>query len=474
MKKLLPALLLAFVLLPLIGTGFPASASTCGTFPRNAVSSCCEYDPANPSACEENPTGTKPQFPCTMLKDLAQAIRGGQTRWKWSDRLDHDFSSWTPGRLGSANLPVIAAAIALYQPHPEFDAIAWWREFLNCQTGVSCPDDSTRPYRNTLRYMKGHEIMSPLYDAATVTAVVAAHYWGATRNNATIRDGASKYLKQTSALYTLAAAPKPARTYTTDKFTLTSSCVRDQHGAVIAPATYSSTVQTTNCQVAANGTLKHNGPFIAISGARGGFADVPCYFDGNTYLVRATEWPSVTRTMESQEQYDVLEYLQCRWDDARYGVNLYGNDLARRQFLRNHILGTPYGTSTLVQIISPAKFIREYRFLTWAGGQRMTLLMDNPNRNTTPLYGTFFDPSTQNARMLYPWPAGNRKEVRSGYARLLPSTTSPTVAEARNFDPNDPSDTVSCDHGDTTVSMTLPAGSPLFQVVLDESGARSE
>lgn len=291
MKKLLPTLLLALTLLSVVGTGSAASASTCGALPRNN-SSCCERE-TDPS-CEENYRNQKPRFPCTMLKDLAHAIKGEATEWRWFDHQDQSFASWTPGALGSANLPVIAAAIALYKPVAGFDAVVWWTEFLNCQTGGSCPygNDPSNLHENGeyVRFMKGHEIMSPLYDAATVTAVAAAHYWGATRNNAAIRDGASKYLKQTSALYTLAAAPVPARTYTTDKFNLISST---------CPKTYSRTVQTLNCQVSANGALRHNGPFIAISGARGGFDDVPCYFDGNTLLVRATEWPNVTRTMES-------------------------------------------------------------------------------------------------------------------------------------------------------------------------------
>lgn len=392
-----------------------------------------------------------------MLKDLFHAIKGEQTEWRWDAHLDSTFNNWSVG--GSANLPVIAAAIALYKPITGFDAIRWWTDFLNCQTGVSCS------YGNNVQYMMGHEIMSPLYSAAVVTSVAAAHHWGTTRNNATIRDGARRYLKQVSALFTLAAAPKPALRYVSEKFTMISST---------CPKTYSRTVQTTNCQLSNNGTLRHNGPFIAISGARAGFDDVPCYFDGNTQLVRAVQWPNVTRTMESPEQYDVLDYLECTWSETTYGVNLYGNDFARRQFLRNHILGTPYDASTLVQIIRPARFIREYRFVTWPGGQRMTLLTDNPNGNTAPLYGTFFDPSTQNARMLYPWPGANdRINITRGYGRFLPSSIVPSIAEARNIDPND-GEAATCEHNDTTVSMTLPSASPLFQVVVDQSGARRE
>lgn len=432
-------------------------ASICGSpLPRNS-SSCCT--PATDPYCKENPPKQIPRFPCTMLKDLFHALKGEPTEWKWEDRLDHDFSNWTAeGGGGSANLPVIAAAIALYKPVAGFDAPAWWTKFLNCQTGTSCTPEDRR-----LQYMKGHEIMSPLYDAAVVTAVTAAHYWGTTRNHAAVRDGARKYLKQTAALYTLAAIPSPAKTYTTDIFTYASGT---------CPRVYTRTVQTANCQVAANGTLRHNGPFIAISGARAGFADVPCYFDGNTLLVRMVQWPNVTRTMESPEQYDVLDFLECKWNETTYGVNLFGNDPARRQLLRNHILGS-YVPSTLVQIIAPAKFIRGYRFLTWSGGQRMTLLLDNPNMSTTPLYGTFVDPATQNARMLYPWPGDNRTAVTRGYGRLTPSSATPTTAEARNIDPAD-NETPTCEHGDITVTMTLPSQPPLFQVVVDETGARRE
>lgn len=432
---------------PIAESDLATASSVCGsTLPRN-TGGCC--------TCGENPVGQKPRFPCTMLKDLAHAIRGEATEWNWAAHLDSTFNNWSVG--GSANLPVIAAAIALYkQPVAGFDPIRWWTDFLNCQTGGSCP------YTNNVRYMKGHEVMSPLYDAAVVTSVAAAHYWATTQNNVAVRDGARKYLKQTSALYALAAVPNPARTYTADKFTLISST---------CPKTYSQTVQTLNCQVSANGVLKNNGPFIAIAGARAGFDDVPCYFDGNTLLARAVQWPNVTRTMESTEQYDVLDYLECNWNEAAYGVNLYGNDTARRQLLRNHILGNPYSAPTLVQIIQPAKFIREYRFVTWPGGQRMTLLTDNPNGNTAPLYGAFVDPATQNARTLYPWPGNSRQQITSGYGRFLPSNLAPTTAEAGNIDPGQ---AATCEHNNTTVQMTLPSGSPLFQVVVDQAGARQE
>lgn len=460
MKRLVPVLALAFAVL----SSPAAYASYCNALPRNSSSCCTKQSDPNCDerlTCSENSLNCKPRFPCTMLKDLAQAIRGEATLWDWNGHLDPDFKNWIEGGGGSANLPVIAAAIALYKPDPSFDAVRWWTIFLNCQTGGTCSISNSR-----VRFMKGHEIMSPLYDAAVVTSVAAAHYWGTTRNNAAVRDGARKYLRQNAALYALAAGPVPARTYTADKFTLVSDVC--ENGSI---KTYTRSLQTTNCQLSTNGILRHNGPFIAISGARAGFADVPCYFDGNTLLARAVLWPNVTRTMESPEQYDVLNFLECNWNEAAYGVNLYGNDAARRQFLRNHILGTPYDASTMVLIISPAKFIREYRFVTWAGGQRMTLLTDNPNGSTTPLFGTFFDPSTQNARMLYPWPGHNRTQAGGGYARFLPSNIGPTTAEARNIDPDQ---APTCEHGDTTVSMPLPSASPIFQVVVDQSGARRE
>jgi hypothetical protein len=435
-----------------------------------ALSSCADLPslPRNPSFCSGDvPPGNKPRFPCTLEKDLLHALKGEATEWNWWGHLDADFDpSWQSGNYGSNNLPVLAAAINLYTGRAGFDSVKWWTEFLTCQTGASgCL------YTNDVKWRGGHEIMSPIYDAPVVTSVAAVHYWGATRNNATIRELAKTYLKQTWALYTLAAGSGSARTFTYDKFTRTSTT---------CPYTYSRTVATVNCDLSGNGQLLYNGPFIAMSGARSSSAGSPCGSDSDPLLVRAIAWPNVTKTRESAEQYDVLDWLECQWNDsAQGGINVYGNDSARRQFLRNHVSGASNDASTLVQIIGTAKFIRPYHFLKWAGGERMTLLTDNPNTcptATTPqctaaLYGTIYYPASQNARMLYPWPGHPRKEITRGYGKLIPSIRPYTTAEAGNIDPAD-GDVPRCEHGTTTVTMPLPTASPLFEVVVDQAGAR--
>ena len=134
--------------------------------------------------------------------------------------------------------------------------------------------------------------------------------------------------------------------------------------------------------------------------------------------------------------------------------------------------GVPYDPGTLVSILRGARFIREYRFLTWPG-VRVTVLSSNadncptgPKDCTAALFALKYDASTGQATSLYPWPGNLRLQITQGYGRLMPNNTAPTSVVARNIDPA-LGETATCEHGDTSVSMTLPSGAPLFQVVLE-------
>jgi hypothetical protein len=442
MKRLIASLM--FLLL----TG-PAWASTWRTWALN-TSSCNPADSAHP---------------CAMEEDLVRVMTGTATQSNWQTKLDPSFNAWA--NKGSNNLPVLAAAIALWkgtnigtQP-PQ----TWWDTFLTCQImGDSC----SIPLPNNVRYFNGYEILSPLYNAPTVSAVVAVRYWSVTHSDpgANLFNKTTTYLKMTSALYTLGAGTGPARTALTDSFTLTSS-------GTCPPTfpTFSSTRSSGGCDTGNSGGTVYDGPFLALAGGRSFYTS--CANSGGSgdrepIFVRAVQWPGVGHSSETREQEDLLDYVENNWPTSQ-STNAYGNDSARRALLRNHVNGVPYDPGTLVTILHGARFIREYRFLTWPG-VRVTVLSSNADNCgkfcTAAMYSVMWNASTAQATYLYPWPGDIRTEITQGYGRLTPNNTAPTGVVARNVDPA-LGEGPTCTHGDTSVTLTLPAGAPLFQVVLE-------
>src|SRR4051794_1349040 len=431
----------AFILL-----AAPALATTWRTWPLN--SSGC--DPANSA------------HPCAMEEDLVRVMSGGATQSNWQTKLDPSFNAWA--NKGSNNLPVLAAAIALWKG----TAIGtqtpqqWWDTFLTCQiAGDTC----TVALPNNVRYFNGYEILSPLYNAPTVSAVVAVRYWAVTHDpTGSLFTKSTTYLKMTSALYALGAGTGPAQTALTDSFTLTSS------GSCPPPPTFSFSFSSVGCDTGNSGGTLYNGPFLALAGVRSlnsSCASAQGSGDREPIFVRAVQWPGVNHSTETREQEDLLDYVENNWPGSQT-TNPFGNDTARRALLRNHVNGVPYDPGTIATILQGARFIREYRFLTWPG-VRVTVLSSNPDNCgkfcTSAMYAVKYDASTAQATYLYPWPGDIRTEITQGYGRLQPSNSAPTSVVARNIDPA-LGETATCTHGDTSVSMSLPAGSPLFQVVL--------
>ncbi|MEO6193949.1 MAG: hypothetical protein ABIS20_13125 [Thermoanaerobaculia bacterium] len=389
-------------------------------------------------------------------------MSGLATQSNWQTKLDPSFNGWA--NKGSNNLPVLAAAISLWKG----TAIGtqtpqqWWNTFLTCQTAG---DTCTVPLPNTVRYFNGYEILSPLYNAPTVAAVVAVRYWAVTHDpTGSLFTKSTTYLKMISALYTLAAGTGPARTALTDSFTLTSS------GGCPPPPTFSFNFTSVGCDTGNSGGTLYNGPFLALAGVRSlnsSCASASGSGDREPIFVRAVQWPGVTQSTESRTQEDLLDYVENNWPGSQ-ATNPYGNDTSRRALLRNHVNGVPYDPGTIVAILQGARFVREYRFLTWPG-VRVTVLSSNPDNCgkwcTSAMYAVKYDASTAQATYLYPWPGDIRTEITQGYGQLQPNNSAPTSVVARNIDPAF-GETATCTHGDTSVSMSLPAGAPLFQVVL--------
>jgi hypothetical protein len=417
--------------------------------------------PLNPDTCTTDPVGSKPTLPCTMEKDLLAAVNGQPTSYNWEGWLDSSFTSWQTGNFGSNNMPVLAAAIALWTNDTSFNAVSWFTTFLTCQNKSA---DCT--VSNDLRYMMGHEIMSPIYHAYVAAAVASVNLWANTATGGPasgLGPLASQYLRNTSALYTLAAAPGPATTATYTLITRTggtcgSTCALDGD-------TFSSAPTTLSCQP----TSLYNGPFVDMAGARSGSTD-PCDSNSDPFLARAIAWPGVTHAIEVYEQGNLLNTLESKWPST-ITFNLYGNNAARRTLLQGHVNGT-FNPGTLTEILVGTRYIREYYFISWPG-TRASLLTNNPEtcgsltpECTAAMFAVVWNQSTSQATFLYPWwPSAFRSCVTSGLGTLLPNATSPTSIEAQNIDTGG-GESATCYHGSQTVSVGLPTTAPSFEVVL--------
>lgn len=128
--------------------------------------------------------------PGKLHDELATFFETGNLLYECDYRknLSANFGSWGGG---SENLAVVAAAIALFDG-PIIDGTdyrTWWQSFFNLQASTSGTGN--------VRYFKGSELFSNIYDALTTGGVMAAHYWAHANGNTTVRNLAADYLRRT-------------------------------------------------------------------------------------------------------------------------------------------------------------------------------------------------------------------------------------------------------------------------------------
>lgn len=109
--------------------------------------------------------------PGKILAEINSLVGTGSPLFacNYKPHLDPYFNQWTVG--GSQNLPVLAAAAALWDAPVVngFDYRSWWQTFFFNQ--------STGSGSTNIQYFKGTELFSNVYDSAVVAAVIAANYW---------------------------------------------------------------------------------------------------------------------------------------------------------------------------------------------------------------------------------------------------------------------------------------------------------
>ncbi len=338
--------------------------------------------------------------PGRILEELLPAVRDGVElgRCNWRLELDPSFNSWRVG--GSENLPVIAAAVelALAPPHRQARALAWWQTFLEAQL-----DGGSAQLPERLRYFKGSEPMSNVYDAP-VTAAVAVARWRALQLDRPrarrVAALAERYLRATFYLYALAAADGPAATgFRNDRKQPLGNLHRKEAG------------------------WTYTGPFVALAGARSNALHFG-WDPRGPLLARALDIPFHGSSEEPPEEPSVgelLDWLESAWTPSE-GAGPYGLTADERRALRR-LPSTQNLPPQLHEALGGLATITAFHIAAW-DGVRVSWMERNYNSNTQTVLavGYWRDPRWttfgREVQFLYPWTDVRGRPRPEGIAAL--------------------------------------------------------
>lgn len=388
---------------------------------------------------------------------------------QWTGFLDPTFRSWGVG--GSLNLPVVSAAVGLYRtPYAimlnnptnyQITYVDWWITFLSSQTGqpVPNPPPTSRPI---LRYFKGTEQFSNIYDASVVTSVIAVRYWtvlnlnspqlGSVRANQLI-DFSQRYLRANWAIYGMAAGTGPAWTYDLPG----RAWMQNPRPQPTPPGTMpaANTEYNPFDPRRRTGGYLYSGHFLALAGARSKLSH--WHADDKFPLFdRAIEY-TPAQSNENPAQKDILVLLQQKWpalQARRPGENLYGLTATDRQNI-NTLVQNGSNASSFLPWLTDIRTATTYRIIGWDGFRASSMAV-NTNGNDPNMYGISYRASDQTATFLYPWSDRNGAGAY-GWCRLDPGLMTAS---------NEPG---TANHPMMTVSMALPTTTPQFHLVLSQN-----
>jgi zinc transport system permease protein len=378
--------------------------------------------------------------PKQLLAELARVVERTATSeaCNWRGRLDPSFANWRRG--GSENLPVIAAATALWAG-PEIwgtDYVAWWGELLEAQLdgrGAELPEK--------LRYFKGSEPFSNTYDAPVSAAVAAVRLWGLRSSDPRAREIAAlagRYLRATVFVYALVAVPSAVDTgFRNHRDHPLPNLQRDR------------------------GRAQTHGPYVALAGARSD----PLHWGWDArgpFLARALGIPfagdPLTQPPEELEATIVLDRLQQLWPegsaDSLYGLRP-GDVEALRRLHEHDVL--PLQVDEALRGIAT---IVPFHLVGWSG-VRLSVMEENPNSNTQATYAVAYwrDPhwtaTGREAVFLFPF-GDSRAGITRGWARFDRSAGTVRASNAPG----------STTHAERRVELAVPAEPPLFHLFLDQ------
>lgn len=335
-----------------------------------------EPDPPSAENCN-------PDNPGELLWDLERAVSGHPTQCSWEKKLSLDFRSWARG--SSNNLPVIAAAIALYEypaGQKRQQIISWWMKYLNAELGIELAEGMPP----VLQYYGASEVNASVYQHYNLSSVLAVRLWADQNGNKQLLGLTRQYVRVAWAMFALSASNGGVSSIHND-------------GEQIPPS-----------------PKRFRGPALALSGARSN--DRWAQYWGREFLFyRAVKWPTGNSNPEPDEQTALLNSLESQFPPAR---SLYGMPAGQQAELRR-LVNTGQVPLFLENMLGSIRTIRPFHIVGW-DGVRASLMEGNPNRNTQPTYGMvyFTKPkaaSGQELHVLYPWNKP-RKGITEGRAKL--------------------------------------------------------
>jgi Immunoglobulin I-set domain/Protein of unknown function (DUF1573) len=324
------------------------------------------------------------RFPEQGLRELVNAMTTTPPKAlglaNWQDKLHPDATNpW--GQSGSSeNLPVVAAAVALWvEPHSsttQGDWTGWWSVFLSEQTSNSGT--------NLVNYFKGSELMSNDYTAKVDAAVAAVAAWGVVNNQSALQTSASKYLQAAIGAYALAAGAQYA----------TTGNGISNGTDVVDPALQS----TFNQQPM---------PYVALAGGR----SCAGYWGNDQRAPVLCHALGLGSCGSSEEPYQAAVFAQAA------GRNPFALTSAQLNSLHN-LINEPIVASdvqNVVGLLGSIHTLTTLDFLGWPG-VRATCMASDTNGNTPPTLAAawFASPNLaqgHEADFLYPYdPGGNTCE----------------------------------------------------------------
>ncbi|HYG64741.1 MAG TPA: DNRLRE domain-containing protein [Thermoanaerobaculia bacterium] len=377
-----------------------------------------QTDGAVPLEC--GPTGEDPGDPPDLLNELLCVMKTGvpSANVNYSAQLGPTFNQWA--NAGSENKPVIAAAVALFDGPivNGTDYRTWWQDFLDRQASGSGAGN--------IWHFKGSELFSNVYDAATMTGVLAAHYWAqshpADPAAAAIKTKAQDYLRRTWYAYALSASA------------VDFTSVYNVQGAT------TSLVQTNN----------RNCPVLAMASPR---SKTDYNQDSKRWLFGTAAGFS-TDCYKSPQVRDVVNYLAAQYS-AVFGLT--STEKSQLQALVNNTT-IPGSLST---VFGAARMRADFHFLLWSDGRRATFytgpqLNNNiaVNGGKGTVYTAMYDPATRQLDLLFVLAQSTESCLDSGTRRVYVDDLSTPGCGSNHW-------------------ITLPAANPTYHFVLGPTGWRT-
>lgn len=353
--------------------------------------------------------------PGQLLAELNNLVQTGNLLYvcDYKPNLSPTFNAWAGG---SENLPVIAAAIALFDG-PVIngtDYRTWWPSFFNHQASTSGTGH--------VNYFKGSELFSNVYDAATTIGVLVARYWAHVHANSTIESLAADYLRRTWYAYALGTSPQAF-----------DSIYRDQGSTRTWIAG-----QTGQC------------PTLALASPRS-----KMYYGQDSKRWLTAKILGYNQTCyKLPDHKPIVDYVVSQYS----GVS--GLSSSEVTSLRALINNTTI-PSNLASVLGVVRMERDFHWLLWSDGRRVTYYLGQQLNNNINFSGgkhtvftAMFDRSTLDLDLLFAEGKNNVSCIDLSSRRVFVDDQSLAGCSSTNW-------------------ITLPPDNPTHHFVLGPSGWRS-